>query len=559
MYIQHSNIEIEKEQTEGQLFDLFDNLYSIDESDPCNILLVFEQLSNSGKFNESNCLVCGRKWKKRSPNGQTCGYCGYLRQKIKSKKWFLDTKKDITNELKIRNVEDDRKMILNHDHSVKILNGYQISCVCQMPGYDNIVAAEQKMNFQFNKHFCLKHNRIRVKCIDCDKLLVLYASDYLGALKDEDWKGPLCSQCSLQRHNYDPEFVKLRSEHLHSYNASEVGKSHNKKLLENNHKIIHNGWSKSEENRKILQKNCETYRSSEKGKKHMQEQAVINAESYRQSELFKQHCETFGLRMKYCQKCKKETYHNGQFCTVCHPESGGVSTSILWNVFDQNIPCNQNCKFLNSRLCEHVNDLKNDKGWCRWYINTQCGGSIPNFVEENGVLKYFNRKVGEYIPWESYKEHFESLNLYVDFLSDVQKYYPSAVMLPTFRTQDSVDWTGASGPFEQSLVEMMIKWFVYVKFYVDHDGNVKPIVAGKTGSKLVNINGTDLNFSMNQDDRPARRFLVENRYQWDKTKILIIPCENEGEAYGIEMNLQVMYGFFSAHNLNIAMVFFCII
>ena len=56
-------------------------------------------------------------------------------------------------------------------------------------------------------------------------------------------------------------------------------------------------------------------------------------------------------------------------------------------------------------------------------------------------------------------------------------------------------------------------------------------MVGKSGSKLVNANGSDVSFSTDIDDGPARRFLAENKLKWDKTKIAILKCNNENEAY----------------------------
>ena len=105
----------------------------------------------------------------------------------------------------------------------------------------------------------------------------------------------------------------------------------------------------------------------------------------------------------------------------------------------------------------------------------------------------------------------------------------------TFREQDSIDWSGVKAAFEQNLVDMKVSWFVYVKFYIDKNGDVKPLVIGKSGSLLVNMSGSDLSFSIDINDGPARRFLAEGGFQWCKTQIAILPVGSEKEAYEKEL------------------------
>ena len=78
---------------------------------------------------------------------------------------------------------------------------------------------------------------------------------------------------------------------------------------------------------------------------------------------------------------------------------------------------------------------------------------------------------------------------------------------------------------------MNVGWFVYVKFYVKKDGGIKPLVIGKSGSLLVNMYGSDLSFSIDVNDGPARRFLAEEGLEWCKTQIAVLLVESEEEAY----------------------------
>lgn len=150
----------------------------------------------------------------------------------------------------------------------------------------------------------------------------------------------------------------------------------------------------------------------------------------------------------------------------------------------------------------------------------------------NDVLYYYDGSIKNYVLWEEYKKKFELNNIRIDEISNEFKLYP------TFRQQDSENWGGARSAFEQSLVDDEIGYFVYIKFYIDEYGASRPLVVGKTGSRLVNSNGTDVIFSTSLKDGPSRRFLKEQGLQWDKTKIAIMKCKNEKEALQKEKEVQ---------------------
>lgn len=167
------------------------------------------------------------------------------------------------------------------------------------------------------------------------------------------------------------------------------------------------------------------------------------------------------------------------------------------------------------------------------------GYTIPNFIDKNNILNYFDKSINQYVPWEDYKAKFDILN--IDFaLPDGFKLYP------TFRTQESDNWNRARNAFEQSLVDANINWFVYIKFYIDKNGNIKPLVVVKSGSLNVNINGSDVSFSVDVNDGPARRFLNDKNLQWCKTQIAILPCFNEAVAYEIESKIVKEYALFES-------------
>ena len=184
-----------------------------------------------------------------------------------------------------------------------------------------------------------------------------------------------------------------------------------------------------------------------------------------------------------------------------------------------------NCKKMNEFLDKNPeirkeNIQKLQEGSRKWREEN----GFSSFKENNNILYYYDRSIHNYTPWNDYKKKFkiDSININI---SEKFKLYP------TFRVQNSEDWSGASNAFEQSLVDEKIGWFIYIKFYISNNGVSIPLVCGKSGSLLVNSRGSDVSFSTNIDDGPARRFLVEENLQWDKTKVAILKCESENEAY----------------------------
>ena len=145
-----------------------------------------------------------------------------------------------------------------------------------------------------------------------------------------------------------------------------------------------------------------------------------------------------------------------------------------------------------------------------------------------------------YILWEDLKEKFLNRDP-SKFLKTIKGAFPEATIIPTLFPQDSDRWDKHS-LFEQSLVNSGIGWLSYVKF----DETGRPLVACKSGSLLVNIYGTDVLFIRSVINGPGRRFLLENNLDWDKTKILVIPCKDEDEAFKVESELQINYCLFGS-------------
>ena len=152
---------------------------------------------------------------------------------------------------------------------------------------------------------------------------------------------------------------------------------------------------------------------------------------------------------------------------------------------------------------------------------------ISNFQVVNNVAFYYDQLTHDYILWSEYKSKFKA--------QKINNLPEGFVIYPTFRAQGSEDWKGSLQAFEQNLIDNGIGWFVYIKFYIDENNKLKPLVCGKSGSKLVNVSGSDVSFSTDINDGPSRRFLQEEGFEWCKTQIAIFKCDSEEEAYEKEL------------------------
>lgn len=186
------------------------------------------------------------------------------------------------------------------------------------------------------------------------------------------------------------------------------------------------------------------------------------------------------------------------------------------------------CKEWNEERDQNARGVSNCKCSQKWFLNN---GFCPNFIQKDDILYYYDKIILDYVPWKEFKSKFKVQN--------VNFHLPKGFKLyPTFRTQESTDWSNARSAFEQSLVDEGIEWFIYIKFYTNKDSQILPLVVGKSGSLLVNNNGSDISFSMDINDGPARRFLNEEDLQWNKTQIAICKCESEEKAFELESKLK---------------------
>lgn len=112
--------------------------------------------------------------------------------------------------------------------------------------------------------------------------------------------------------------------------------------------------------------------------------------------------------------------------------------------------------------------------------------------------------------------------------------------IPTLRTSKD-SWNGDKTAFDMMLNKMGYKWIVYIKFYVDKSGSIKPLVVGKSGSTKVNGSGCDLSFSVAVEDGNARKFLQQNGYSWYYDYILAKKFQKESDAYAFESKIMNSY------------------
>lgn len=262
-----------------------------------------------------------------------------------------------------------------------------------------------------------------------------------------------------------------------------------------------------------------------------------------------------------CKKCGK-TFHSSFIMDLgpcCNPNIKGTPNFITKNNvrYYKGIEVNEFAKKILSgelnidnypdinirygRVCYKTEDIITSEK----LIKNNC-----NFESKDNILYFYDRSVNDYIPWEDYKKKFVNISNNMKPNNNFNGLLEGFKFYPTFRSQDSNNWeNGTKSAFEQSLVDVNISWFVYIKFYINYrTKNIKPLVVGKSGSLLVNSSGSDLSFSTDVNDGPARRFLAESNkidsLSWDKTKVAILPCKSEEKALEIENEIFNKYNLF---------------
>ena len=251
--------------------------------------------------------------------------------------------------------------------------------------------------------------------------------------------------------------------------------------------------------------------------------------------------------MKWCDVCNAETQHYGDDCLRCHGKN--AVQKMMQHAKDHpemEEEHRKNCaKALAKYYEEHPGErrriaVQNITGWNQSAggylflkqhgeeLGKQYGGANKALKEnDGGVLMWHDSVTGEDVPWDEYRKHFEQNLVPLEW-------FKNWLVIPTFRAPNSTTLAGAKQPFEQLLVNLNIRWFVYIKMYEGHDGLLRPLVVGKSGSTLVNVGGSDVNFSTDVDDGPARRYLKDGGFNWCFGQILVLPVNDEEEAYRVE-------------------------
>ena len=238
---------------------------------------------------------------------------------------------------------------------------------------------------------------------------------------------------------------------------------------------------------------------------------------------------------QFCNVCNKITFHNGfNNCIICNPI--GMKTNFIIDsniLFYKDYEWNDFCNKIKSGELD-INSfpgIENRFGIITYNridpLTDKKILKISNFQIVDNVAFYYDQFTHDYILWSDYKSKFKTQN--------INNLPEGFVIYPTFRAQDSKDWKGSLQAFEQNLIDNEIGWFAYIKFYIDENNKFKPLVCGKSGSKLVNVSGSDVSFSIDINDGPARCFLQEEGFEWCKTQIAILKCDSEEEAYEKEL------------------------
>ena len=125
------------------------------------------------------------------------------------------------------------------------------------------------------------------------------------------------------------------------------------------------------------------------------------------------------------------------------------------------------------------------------------------------------------------------------------RYFYGFKWIPTLRTSE-YSWNGDKIAFDTMLEQLGYKWIVYIKFYIDRNNKIRPIVVGKSGSLKVNNSGCDLSFSTDVSHGDSRGFLKAANHDWYHKYILIKNFKNESQAYKFERKIMNLYGIYGS-------------
>lgn len=261
---------------------------------------------------------------------------------------------------------------------------------------------------------------------------------------------------------------------------------------------------------------------------------------------YKHRC--FKLQCSRCDSIFISNASNTKFCDKCLNELNFIAkhTCSCCKKYDENLTRDQNGRGYecgchqkwNSQHWKKINQSEKQRqrniAKIIKYIHSEEGQK--HLKQHNKELRQqfkiidsvlYVKDGNNWVEWDQFKKSYieshTNINLPNDFIT-----------IPTFRNQNSVSWVNSKAKFEQYLLDLNICWFIYIKFAIKNN-NIIPLVIGKTGSKNVNIYGSDVDFGDYDKNNvynatKARKFLYEEGMQWLKTHIAILPCENEKDA-----------------------------
>ena len=74
-----------------------------------------------------------------------------------------------------------------------------------------------------------------------------------------------------------------------------------------------------------------------------------------------------------------------------------------------------------------------------------------------------------------------------------------------------------------------------------------PIVVGETASRLINVSGSDVCFTYDEADGPARRLIAKAKeLDWLKEEIFIIPTKSKQESLKLEKEMSKTFNLFQS-------------
>lgn len=409
------------------------------------------------------------------------------------------------------------------------------------------IFCHQKFDYGYSSlKSCLGH-KVLVQCKECGKEFELDYSIFSGTDQTKInealiTNNPIETFCSKEcKHKYQGKmFSKWCKENPGKFSEMRQKSIH----IDENTGDVYFGNDNLTQKAKLMRERCKEIEDNDPEKKRIHRQKCIekaneywrnNPELHRKLAL-----DNLGkinnYHEQFCNVCNKITLHDGfNNCTICTHKNSGVSNFIIKNniLFYKDYEWNDFCNRIKSGELD-INDfpgIENRFGIITYNridpLTDKKILKVSDFQVVDNVAFYYDTNINDYILWSDFKEKFVT--------QPIANLPEGFGIYPTFRAQDSENWKGVLQAFEQNLVENEISWFVYIKFYIDKNNEIKPLVCGKTGSKLVNVSGSDVSFSTDIKYGPARRFLQEEGFEWCKTQIAILKCDSEEEAYKKEL------------------------